>query len=156
MTAWGLGYRADEIRSYDSGSGSKLGGFVNRVVEWIPADVVALYAAAVTYLEESDGNPSRGWLYVFMAVTPLFSWLGVLAAKKTFTWQSLVAGVLALGAFAIWSASVPNSGWWDIDAVAENPRNVAIAAALGGALFGLIASIIDDRVPSTPIFKKKS
>lgn len=153
MTAWSTGYRRNEMRTLSGDT--KLGGFVNRVVEWIPADVVAMYAAAVTYLEEGDANPSEKWLYVFLVATPFVSWFGTLAAKRPFTWQSLVAGLLALGGFAIWSASVPNSGWWAIEQVARNPQDVAISCALGGAIFGLIASVIDDRVPKTAIFGSK-
>jgi hypothetical protein len=146
MTAWGIGYRSDEVRRLSGGDG--LGGFINRVVEWIPADIVALYAAAVTYLEESDSNPNKAWFYVFLCATPIVSWLGVLAARRPFGWRALIGGVLACGAFAIWSASVPNSGWWAIGDVAENPQNVAIASVLGGLIFGLVAKVIHDRLPA--------
>ncbi|WP_345799902.1 hypothetical protein AAIB33_10440 [Microbacterium sp. AZCO] len=155
MSAWGVGYRSGEVRPL-SDDPNKLGGFVNRVVEWIPADVVALYAAAVTALQGSKSNPSFGWLIVFLIATPIISWLGVLAARKPFTWKALAAGLLAAAAFAIWSASVPFSGWWEIPAIAANPVAVAISCALGGAVFGLVASVVDDLIPAKRVFIRRA
>jgi hypothetical protein len=154
MTAWQIGYRGDESPSL-AGGGSGLGAYVGRVIEWIPADVVALYGVVVTSLQatatDEGKNPSAGWLIVFIAITPFVSWLGVLAAKRPFTWRDLAAGGLALVAFAIWSTSVPLSGWGRLQWVRDNPTQLAISAAVGGLLFSLLASVINDWVPNKRI-----
>jgi hypothetical protein len=158
MTAWQVGYRGDEIRSL-AGGGSGLGAFVGKVIEWIPADVVALYAVVVTSLQgtatEKSKNPSLVWLIIFILITPLVSWLAVLVAKRPFTWRDFAAGGLALVAFAIWSTSVPQSGWGRLRWIRDNPAQLAIAAAVVGLVFSMVATVINDRVPNKRIGRRR-
>jgi hypothetical protein len=154
MTAWGVGFRRAELSGLDSVGG--LGAFVGKVISWIPADVVALYGVAVTTQEatrtHSGSNPNTGLLVTFIVLAPIVAWAGAFAApNRKFTWRDLVAGILAFFGFAIWSTSVPRSGWGGIDWVQQHPTDVAIGAAVAGLVFSLIASGVDRRVPDKPI-----
>ena len=55
------------------------------------------------------------------------------------TSKTLVPAGLACGAFAIWTLSVPFSGWQQIDFVNENQAAVAVIAAVVGLFFGFLA-----------------
>jgi hypothetical protein len=46
---------------------------------------------------------------------------------------------LASIAFVIWSATVPNSGWQDVDVIADNPQWTVAVCGVFAFLFALFA-----------------
>jgi hypothetical protein len=138
MSAWAVGRQ--------SGSASLAGGndfkaFVDRVVQWIPADVVAIYTVGITGLrtQEPDPNPSPLWLYVSGGLAFVLVVLAAQRTRKKITRRDLVLAVMAVIAFAIWSLAIPDSGWYDWQVVSDNPGWVALFAAVGGLVFGAVA-----------------
>lgn len=132
-----------------SGSaGSSFSAILDRLVKWIPGDTLAIYLPGVTMLaSKEDAKPS----VVFLIVMILFSFAvtvgGAFATGAKIsrrTWTSAVLGAIA---FAIWSLSVPLSGWQQWDLVVQNQAAVAIIGATVGILFGLIAEGILRRAP---------
>jgi hypothetical protein len=136
VSAWSIGRRA-AVRT----AGPKWGEYVGRVVRWIPGDIIALYGAAVVAFEGPGrpDNPSLAWLFVFWIGTPIVVVLSGWVSGKV----RLVAVVLSIFAFGIWSLAVPNSGWHAFDFVRNSPVGVGVAAALSGIVFGLVASKVD-------------
>ena len=139
MSAWSLGRR--------SGAGALAGGandlksFVDRVVQWIPADVIAIYGLGITALksQDPDPNPSVVWLVAAGVLAFLVTVLGARATRGTVVKRDWVLAGLAVIAFAIWSLAVPDSGWYDVSWVRDNPGWLAIISAVAGLLFGLVA-----------------
>jgi hypothetical protein len=126
------------------GNASDLKSFVDRVVQWIPADVIAIYTLGITTLrtQSPDPNPSLLWLVISGALALVLVILGALATRKTVTKRDSVLAILAVVAFGIWSLAIPDSGWASIDWVEDNPGWVALIAAVGGLLFGAIADLL--------------
>jgi hypothetical protein len=120
----------------------------DRLIKWIPGDTLAIYVPAVTALGASNTEPSLVLLIVMVVITPLFA-IGAAFAVGDVTRRVVVAAVLAGLAFAIWSMSVPMSGWQKWDTVANNSAGFAIGAAIAGVLFGYLAEGIMLRVSTT-------
>ena len=137
MSAWSLGA--------DRGAVVRLSGedrtkeIIGRVVRWIPGDMVVLYAGAINWVSAEPKLPSLPLLLVFIAATPVVVILGAFATRSVRRFD-FVKAVLAVIAFGIWSVSVPRSGWQQFDVVRENPGWVTALSALGGLMFGLLAS----------------
>jgi hypothetical protein len=120
--------------------GSELQETINKVVKWIPGDALAVYAAAVTaFAAKSGARPSIVLLIVGIVLAAALVPLGAFAAKGSIPGKSLLPAALAAFAFAIWSLSVPFSGWQRWHVVHENQAEVAIVAAVLALLFGLVA-----------------
>lgn len=103
--------------------------------------MLGLYVAGVTALGAND--PQVWLLIVAIVLAPVVVVLGSLgmpAAQQ----PSNIPGraVLATLATVIWTLTVPGSGWHEIDKIAENPKTVAVIAAIAGLVFGLIADLI--------------
>jgi hypothetical protein len=139
MSAWSLGRQ--------SGTESMAGGpkdikpFVDRLIQWIPADVIAIYTVGITALstQHNDPNPSPLWLILCAAVGFVLVLLAAVRTRKRINGRDLVLGLMAVFAFAIWSLAIPSSGWYRWHEVADNPGWVAAIAGLGGIVFGAIA-----------------
>lgn len=140
MSAWSVGKEpGGAVRALDGQP--QIQTFVDKVIKWIPGDVLAIYVAAVTAL--GLDNP-RLWLtIVAIALAPVLVVLGALSLDQAErpTKISLRAG-LALGATAIWTLTVPGTGWLEIDAVANNPKTVAVIAGIVGLVYGLLADVL--------------
>ena len=115
------------------------------LTKWIPGDALALYVPAVTVLAGGGGPPSAPLLVAMIVATPLFT-IGSAFAVGRVGRRVWVAALLSGVAFAIWSMSVPLSGWQQWDVVATNSRGFAIGAAVIGILFGYVAEGITLRV----------
>lgn len=112
---------------------------IDRLTKWIPGDVLALYVAAVTAFATDGAKPSLALLVAFVVLTPSFV-LGAAFAGAGKLYRGVVLpAVLATVAFAIWTLSVPFSGWQRWSAVSDNRTAVAIVAAVAGVLFGYVA-----------------
>jgi hypothetical protein len=136
VSAWSIG-RASGSPSLSSAP-SGIQPFVDRVVQWIPADVIAIYTVGITTLktQDPDPNPSPLWLVIAAALAFILVVLAARRTRHTITRRDFMLAFLAVVAFAIWSLAIPESGWYDWDAVQDNPGWVALAAAVGGVVFG--------------------
>ena len=122
----------------------------DRLTKWIPGDTLALYVPGVTYLATDGGGPSLAFLVVMALVTPLFVVLAAFATGGAVTRRIWISAGLGMVAFAIWSMSVPLSGWQRWHLVASNEAGFAIGAAIAGILFGYFAEGIVRRLPADP------
>jgi hypothetical protein len=139
VSAWGVGRR--------SGAGNLAGepgdikAFVDRVVQWIPADVLAIYTLGITTLkiQKPDPNPTLAWLIIAGVLAPVILLLAAWRTRKTLVKRDWVLAGMSIVAFAIWSLAVPESGWYRIDWITHNPGWVALLAGAAGMLFGAVA-----------------
>jgi len=145
MSAWGIGRQ--------SGAGSLAGGntglkpYVDRVVQWIPADVIALFMFGISVLktQHPDPNPSLALLAGGLVVAPILVVLGARSRHRLDRKDGLLA-VLSVPAFAIWSLAVPESGWHRIQWVAANPGWIVIITAAAALVFTGLAKIATDKM----------
>jgi hypothetical protein len=139
MSAWGIGRRQGG-ESLDAGPDDAK-AFVDRVVQWIPADVVAIYTVGITTLrtQSPDPNPSPLWLGLAAILAFGIVLLSAQRTRKEVVRRDYLLAFMAVIAFAIWSLAIPDSGWYDWHLVADNPGWVALIAALGGLVFGALA-----------------
>jgi hypothetical protein len=121
-------------------------GALDKLTKWIPGDTLAIYAPGVTLLGVTADEPSLLFLIIMILVTPLFV-LGVaFSTGGTLSRQIVMAAILAMAAFAIWSLSIPSNGWQSLSLIADNKGVVAVGAAIVGILFGYFAEGITKRV----------
>lgn len=139
MSAWGVGRRQGG-ESLDAVPGDAK-AFVDRVVHWIPADVVAIYTVGITTLrtENPDPNPSPVWLAITAVIAFGIVLLGAKRTRKKVVRRDYLLAFMAVIAFAIWSLAIPDSGWYDWHLVSDHPGWVALIAAVGGLAFGAFA-----------------
>jgi hypothetical protein len=142
MSAWSVG-RASGTSSLD-GQETGVKPFVDRVIQWIPADVIAIYTVGITQLktETPDPNPSELWLIIAGVLAVVLVLLGAVTTRHKLRLKDGVLALLALAGFAIWSLAIPDSGWYRIDWISEHPGWVALMAGVGGIIFGAIATVI--------------
>lgn len=114
----------------------------DRLTKWIPGDTLALYVPFVTFL----ATPSVALLIVMILATPLFVLGAAFATGGKFTKRVWVSAVLGMVAFAIWSVSVPQSGWQRWPVVVANQALFAFGGAILGSLFGYAAEGIVKRL----------
>jgi hypothetical protein len=146
MSVWALS-RVPQGRAIVEADDNDLARFVGLVLKWIPADLAVIYTAFIKALVDDPKDDPNIWLTViFITLSPIV--LALLAATsdhgaggKTLA----IRAFLSIPAFAIWSLTVPNSGWDQIDRIAKHPAWVAGFAALGGFLFSLIAELVERR-----------
>jgi len=109
---------------------------IDTVAKWIPGDVLALYVAGVTIV----GQPSVSLLIAFVVVTPLYFIAIAYSKSEQLTFRgTVVPALLAMGAAAIWSMTVPSSGWQRSVFIKDNSAVVAVIAAFLALLFGRFA-----------------
>jgi hypothetical protein len=115
--------------------------FIDRLVQWIPADVIAIYTVGITTLrtQSPDPNPSPLWLIIAAALAFVLVLLGAYQTRKSLGGRDFLLALMAIIAFAIWSLAIPDSGWYDWSTVAHNPGWVALIAGVGGLVFGAVA-----------------
>lgn len=145
MSAWSIG--AERVRAGVLGRKPTAEEFVGRLTRWIPGDVLVLFASAINWVSAEPKPPSRSLLIVFLLATPIVVLLGAYSKRGVVPYD-WVNALLATFAFAIWSISIPRSGWQAWPLFSSNPGWVTLASALGGLVFGLIASGIELRYGS--------
>ena len=80
------------------------------------------------------------WVVIIgIVVAALLVLVGSYAATGSIPHTTFLPAGLAAGAFAIWSLSVPLSGWQRLDFVHDNQAAVAVVAALLALLFSQFA-----------------
>ena len=121
---------------------------VNKLIAWIPGEVIAAYMALVVALQSPDAATveptSFGWLIAAIAAAGVITFLGGFTNPHNLDgrdWFELVlkSVLLAPVAFALWSLVLPGSWWQSIDWIAENAGAVAIVAGICAAAFALLA-----------------
>jgi hypothetical protein len=141
MSAWSIG--ADPVRvqklNQDRDAASET---IGRVTRWIPGDILVLFAGAINWVSAEPEHPSVKLLVLFFLATPVVVLLGAFAKRKLVGFD-YVKAALAMLAFAIWSLSIPRSGWHQWPLVNDNPGWVTTASALVGLIFGLLASGVE-------------
>ena len=106
---------------------------IDRLTKWIPGDALALYVAAVTAFAASDGaRPSPLLLLVFVILSAAFVIGGAFASTGELPRTVVLPATLGAAAFAIWTLSVPFSGWQRWGFVSDNQAAVAVIAAVAG------------------------
>jgi hypothetical protein len=130
MSAWRIGVgdaRAGALAAAPSKPlKEQLLAALGALVKWLPAEVVAGYAATVTIMQPDQVEgavpkpPSvswAAWLVAFVA-TPI---IVLFAAGAAGNLNKIVQRVvLSMPAFVLWSASVPYSAWNKVDAFKDN------------------------------------
>jgi hypothetical protein len=144
MSAWRIG---TETTVSTLGGNSKFASIIDRLVTWIPGDTLALYVPGVALIAaRPNASPSSLFLIVMLVVNPLIITGGTFAAGHSFNKQFWVKLVLGTIAFAIWTLTVPSSGWQSWKLIADNPTGVTIVAGIIGLLFGFFADGMMKRV----------
>lgn len=142
MSAWSIGATSTGAAiSENSAGNSQLKPLIDKLVAWIPGDVVMLYIAAVSAVGIT--KPNRILLIIAIVFAPLVVLLGnrSLEPDKRLGFIGRRA-FLAAVATAIWTLAVPGSGWQSFSPIADNAQVVGVAAAALGLLFGFVASIL--------------
>src|SRR5262245_49950567 len=128
---------------------------VDKLLDWIPGDVIAAYMALVLALQGEDAKgvepTGLGWLIAAIVAAGVLTFLGGFAGSADLDggeWKVLMLKSVLLSpiAFALWSLVLPGSWWQSIDEIADNAPVVAIVAGLAAAAFGLLAQGIVARV----------
>ena len=141
MSAWRIGAGSDDLADARE-AGNTLKRFIDKITLWIPGDVVVIYVAGVTALLTQSNKPNVVWLVVMAVVTLVYVPFAAWVARKEITGAVWARALLAVVAFLIWSLTVPESGWHELEAVAKNPGWVALIATLAGLFFGVLAERI--------------
>ena len=118
----------------------------DRLKKWIPAETLAVYVPAVALVSAGSGKSSLPLLILMLAATPIIVIVAA-ASKGGVGLRAVVSAILALVAFAIWSVSVPLSGWGQLDVVSKNTTMVVIVAVLAGIIFSYAAEASINRLP---------
>ncbi|MBA3866284.1 MAG: hypothetical protein H0X42_08050 [Solirubrobacterales bacterium] len=130
---------------------AKLQDFAGKVLQWIPGEVIAFYAAITTIIvkNEEQAIGDTGSIVLTVAGVILAAGFVTLAAfsntseKGWFTRRVRIRSVLAAVGFAIWSLAVPGSGWNEIGWIADHPAPTAAIAAVLGLVFSMFATGAD-------------
>lgn len=145
MSAWSLGAVPTSAAVAESiaigADPPPLKSYVDKVVTWIPGDVLGLYVGGVSAL--GVAKPQVWLLIAAILLAPAVVVLGARTLPvNQRPGQIPRKAVLAAVATCIWTLSVPGSGWQAINAVASNAPTVAVIAAIAGLLFGLLAQAL--------------
>lgn len=141
MSAWRIGAGTDGVADARE-AGDTLKRYIDKITVWIPGDVLVIYVAGVTVLLTQSNEPNVVWLVVMAVVTLVYVPIAAWVARKQITGAVWRRALLAVVAFLIWSLTVPESGWHELEAVAKNPGWVALIATLAGLFFGALAERI--------------
>lgn len=154
MSAWGLARQERALSSLsDDERKNVFFGYLDRVVQWIPADVLAVFGFAVTALHHPGSQPSVALLIIFTCLTPVVVLLGF-SLGRPLTQRDIAETALSIPAFVIWSSAIPESGWWRWHLIANHPVTTAIVAAVAALLFSLVAQGVERRADPKPIRRR--
>ena len=135
-----------------SASDRAVGEATRAIVAYIPAEIVAVYVAAIGVIYVPGAKPAGGqWLlmWVILALTPFTIWATYALKNKNVTgllpvrphsWPWLQM-ILASAAFELWAFSLPGSpfdnfSWY-------KPALGSVALLIGTFLIGWIASLVE-------------
>jgi hypothetical protein len=144
-----------------SGSGQPAGGagsgpisdIADTVAKWVPGEVLALYGVGVSLI----GSPNWFWLLVGVLMAPAVVLLAAFVNSGAFPPgpATAVRAALGLSAMLIWTLTVPGSGWREWALLRDNATVLALAGAVLGVFFGLVAEGVsrwaDNRPPRPPV-----
>jgi len=137
----------DEVREAEK----KLKDSAGKVLQWIPGEVIAFYGAITTIIvqNEAEAIGDTGSILLTVAGVLLAAGFVVLGAfantseKGWLTKRVVLRSVLAAVAFAIWSLTVPSSGWNQIEWIKDHPAITAAIAGVLGLCFSMFATGAD-------------
>lgn len=112
---------------------------IDKLLLWIPSDIVGLYVVGVATLGADD--PQVWWLITAIVAAPVIVLLAVAGATNKPT-KVKTRATLACIATTLWTLTVPGSGWQTCKAIAENAPTVALVSALAGLIFSLAAAAV--------------
>lgn len=153
MSAWELGRQSGTRYAADAPQSNDLLTIVGRILQWIPADVIVLFTAAITALVDEPKDAAGKWLIVGgVVMSSLFviggAWSERTSGQTWLTKKAKVRAAVAPVAFLIWSPTVPDSGWQELKIVSDNPAWTVIVCAVAGALLAMFLSGLEPKKPS--------
>jgi hypothetical protein len=148
MAAWTLARVPADQSVVEPGS-SQAEKFVGKVLKWVPADLVVIYTGLIKAVVDDANDTSNYWVTAgFVVAAPVTVLLLAFASGPRGIGGSKlwVRAILSMPAAAIWSATVPNSGWDEIQWVTQHLALTAGLAGAAGFFFSLIADGIEQRI----------
>lgn len=140
------GARAAEEKT--PGLGERTLTALGALVKWLPAEIVAGYAAVVVamqpeVIEGAAAQPPdvswEAWL-IALAATPVLVLVAAMVAKTT---ERLAArAILSIPAFALWSATIPHSVWEKWDSFEESRPLFLFGLLIVVSIFTYVAQAI--------------
>jgi hypothetical protein len=139
MSAYG---QAEYMSEYVSDPTKDKDNGLAALVRWIPGEIVAVYAAAVTLLKDPVGSQAATITWTLALVLAIV--LALLGAKpwtlsgKKARWVLTSSLIFTAAAFCLWSFTIPGSAGYRWDYAAENTE-ISVLAAFVGLVFGAVA-----------------
>jgi hypothetical protein len=145
MSMWQIARESSDGELFvpEADTDTGLSEYTDRILKWIPGDVLALYATGVTTI----GKPSWWWLIVAIVLSPALVLLVPFTSSGHLDLSRPVTTNAALGLVAtlLWTLTIPNSGWQNIAGVSKNASTVALVVAVVGLLFSAVAEGFSQR-----------
>jgi hypothetical protein len=111
--------------------------FLGRWVKWIPAEVIAIYAATISQMQPEAGAASQApvvstplW-FIALGFTPVIVAVAGYLTKAT---KVPLRVLFSIVAFVVWSSTVPHSAWEQFALFTDNKL-------IAYALLGLISLV---------------
>lgn len=136
MSAFSIGNKGPVLLAADE---PVLSEIIGRVVRWIPGDVIVVYGAFLVATEPD--SPSFTWMLVPWIATPVIVAIGALLAGRGLP---VIRMILSVIAFGLWAIDLPNSGWQEIDLIADNRVGAVLIASLVAVIFAQIADRVEN------------
>lgn len=112
-------------------------GVVDKVVKWVPGDILALYAAGVVAFDVAE---PRSWLLIAAVIAaPIFLRLGAFSVGGPWGGKEKTAAFLSVPATALWIGSVPGNGWLTIGWIKDHQKPAAWVFLVLAGIFSLVA-----------------
>ncbi len=135
----------------ERGPADVFGSAIDLLTKWIPTETIAFYAPGIVVLAEGGEPPSVIWLILMALISPLFVLVGTFSTGSQIDMRkTAVSAALGLGAFLLWSLTIPGSGWYRWDTLADNQAVVPIAGALLATLYSGVAEGVQRRTGAEP------
>jgi len=153
MSLFTIGYESGtsgETLAYEDSKSEPKQGFFGKVqvlTKWIPTEILAIYVPGIALLAgpQQDNNPSLGFTLFVLVFVPIFVVIGAYVTDRLGT-RTIVACLLAIVAFVLWSLTVPLNGWLAIDWVADR---YDVWVPIVAAVFALALAPVFEKI-STP------
>lgn len=146
MSAWQLGWDAGKRdgATIASDPSKELQTIVGKVIAWVPADIMVIFASAIAAYE----TQSKSAPFLLIAISVVFAPVVVLVAAYSardvaqppwLTKKVQFRTIAAIPAFLLWSYTIPGNPWDRIDWVDDNDTLCLILAAFAGLVFAFWA-----------------
>lgn len=143
MSALGMGRAAARA---DIGTLGADGGpdLLGRIVQYIPADIVAVYVAVFALVDTDDNIFTQEWIvaYIFLALTPFVIITAYISEVRKeqhrwpsvgqWPWFKIVVGLVAYAAWVFALPQTPALDWGDIAGLAQTLVLAVTSIVLAG------------------------